>query len=89
MPLREWLRERKTALLTFAAAASVAPTAGIALAAPCGLVCGACPLGGACLAASPIIFGGVLIAQKIASRNSSEPTVDQAPRDDADLEYEE
>ncbi len=68
MAIRNSLRARKDSMTAFILAAAAAPTAGLLLAAPCGLVCGGCPLGGACLAASPVVFGGVIIANAISSR---------------------
>jgi hypothetical protein len=70
MEIRNNLRGRKDAIVAFILAATAAPTAGLLLAAPCGLACGGCPLGGACLAASPVVFGGVIIANAISSRRS-------------------
>jgi hypothetical protein len=61
---------RREGALAFVMAAVTAPTAGLLLAAPCGLACGGCPLGGACLAASPLVFGGVFIASAVSSRRS-------------------
>ena len=53
------LNERASGLWAFALAASAAPLTYL-LAAPCGLVCGGCPLGGACLLASPLMFAAVI-----------------------------
>jgi hypothetical protein len=44
----------------FALAASTAPLTFLA-SGPCGLACGGCPLGGACLLTSPAVFGLVLV----------------------------
>ncbi len=53
------LSERLSGYWSFALAASAVPLSYLA-AAPCGVVCGACPLGGACFAASPLMFGTVI-----------------------------
>jgi hypothetical protein len=73
MASRNSAGKRKEGVLAFVMAAATAPTAGLLLAAPCGLACGGCPLGGACLAASPLVFGGVFIASAISSRRSKAP----------------
>jgi hypothetical protein len=70
MASRNSIGKRKDGILAFVMASATAPTAGLLLAAPCGLACGGCPLGGACLAASPLVFGGVFIASVISSRRS-------------------
>jgi hypothetical protein len=70
MEIRNSLKRRKDGIVAFILAATAAPTAGLMLAAPCGLACGGCPLGGACLAATPVVFGGVIIANAISSRRS-------------------
>jgi len=70
MTSRNSIGKRKDGILAFVMAAAAAPTAGLLLAAPCGLACGGCPLGGACLAASPLVFGGVFFASAISSRRS-------------------
>jgi len=54
--------EGKAGLTAFMTAAAAAPLTFLA-AAPCGLVCGSCPLGGACLLSSPVAFGFVLAIQ--------------------------
>lgn len=54
------LNERASGLWAFALAASAAPLTYL-LAAPYGLVCGGCPLGGACLLASPLMFAAVIV----------------------------
>ncbi|OPY31884.1 MAG: hypothetical protein A4E32_01488 [Methanomassiliicoccales archaeon PtaU1.Bin124] len=59
--------EKLGGMKAFAIAAATAPMTFLA-AAPCGLVCGGCPLGGACLLASPVAFGMVLVAQKKGER---------------------
>jgi hypothetical protein len=82
MTLRDSIRERKEGVTAFFMAAAVAPTAGLLLAAPCGLVCGGCPLGGACLAASPVVFGGVIIANAISSRRSKKMAGISGPTDE-------
>lgn len=49
---------------TFALASSTAPVAAI-ITGPCASVgCGACPLGGACAIAMPLIFGGMLVTKQ-------------------------
>jgi hypothetical protein len=52
--------ERLSGYWAFALALSAAPLSYLA-AAPCGLLCGSCPLGGACLVASPLVFGMVIL----------------------------
>lgn len=54
------MRERLSGYWAFALALSAAPLSYLA-AAPCGLLCGSCPLGGACLVASPLVFGMVIL----------------------------
>jgi hypothetical protein len=54
------VRERLSGYWAFALALSAAPLSYLA-AAPCGLLCGSCPLGGACLVASPLVFGMVIL----------------------------
>jgi hypothetical protein len=53
------LSERFSGYWSFALAASAAPLSYLA-AAPCGIICGSCPLGGACFVASPLMFGTVI-----------------------------
>ncbi|HEY3420739.1 MAG TPA: hypothetical protein VGK23_09320 [Methanomassiliicoccales archaeon] len=53
------LSERLSGYWSFALAASAAPLSYLA-AAPCGIICGSCPLGGACFVASPLMFGTVI-----------------------------
>lgn len=54
------MRERSSGIWAFAVAMSAAPLSYL-LAAPCGLLCGGCPLGGACLIASPLVFAMVIV----------------------------
>ena len=54
------MRERSSGIWAFAVALSAAPLSYL-MAAPCGLLCGSCPLGGACLIASPLVFGMVIM----------------------------
>jgi hypothetical protein len=54
------MRECLSGYWAFALALSAAPLSYLA-AAPCGLLCGSCPLGGACLVASPLVFGMVIL----------------------------
>lgn len=54
------LSERFSGYWSFALAASAAPLSYLA-AAPCGIICGSCPLGGACFVASPLMFGTVIV----------------------------
>lgn len=54
--------ESKAGVTAFMTAAVAAPITFLA-AAPCGLVCGSCPLGGACLLSSPVAFGFVWAVQ--------------------------
>jgi hypothetical protein len=56
------IRNKLTGAYAFAAAAVTAPITFLA-AGPCGLACGGCPLGGACLLSSPVAFGFVLAVQ--------------------------
>jgi hypothetical protein len=56
----EKVSERLSGYWSFALAASAAPLSYLA-AAPCGIVCGSCPLGGACFVASPMMIGMVLV----------------------------
>jgi hypothetical protein len=56
------IRNKLVGTWAFAAAAITAPVTFLA-AAPCGLACGGCPLGGACLLSSPVAFGVVLAVQ--------------------------
>ncbi len=65
----EMTRQRIENAWIFALAASTAPLTFLA-AGPCGLACGGCPLGGACLLTSPAVFGLVLVikAQRKASK---------------------
>jgi hypothetical protein len=86
MKIGNSLRARKDSMVAFILAATAAPTAGLLLAAPCGLACGGCPLGGACLAASPVVFGGVIIANAISSRRSR--SIGGSPVADGDSEEE-
>ncbi len=86
MGIRNSLRARKDGMMAFILAAAAAPTAGLVLAAPCGLACGGCPLGGACLAASPVVFGGVIIANAISSRRSKAATGSPIAIEDSDEE---
>jgi hypothetical protein len=58
------MRERSSGIWAFAVALSAAPLSYL-MAAPCGLLCGACPLGGACLIASPLVFGMVIMIKSI------------------------
>jgi hypothetical protein len=53
------LSERLSGYWSFALAATAAPLSYLA-AAPCGIICGSCPLGGACFVASPLMFGTVI-----------------------------
>ena len=64
----ETTRQRIENAWIFALAASTAPLTFMA-AGGCGLACGGCPLGGACLLTSPAVFGLVLVikAQRRAS----------------------
>jgi hypothetical protein len=57
--MTESLSERFSGYWSFALAASATPLSYLALA-PCGIVCGSCPLGGACFVASPLMFGTVI-----------------------------
>jgi hypothetical protein len=88
MGIRSSLKERKDSLVAFILAGTAAQTAGLLLVAPCGLACGGCPLGGACLAASPVVFGGVIIANVISSRRSKAATRSLINIDDPDQEIE-
>jgi len=56
----ERTRQRIENAWIFALAASTAPLTFLA-SGPCGLACGGCPLGGACLLTSPAVFGLVLV----------------------------
>jgi hypothetical protein len=56
----EMTKQRIENAWIFALAASTAPLTFLA-AGPCGLACGGCPLGGACLLTSPAVFGLVLV----------------------------
>ena len=58
--MTESLSERLSGYWSFALAASAAPLSYLAVA-PCGIVCGSCPLGGACFVASPLMFGTVIV----------------------------
>lgn len=53
------LSERLSGYWSFALAVTAAPLSYLA-AAPCGIICGSCPLGGACFVASPLMFGTVI-----------------------------
>jgi hypothetical protein len=54
------MRSGSSGIWAFAVAMSAAPLSYL-MAAPCGLLCGSCPLGGACLIASPVVFGLVIM----------------------------
>ena len=54
------MRGGASGIWAFAVALSAAPLSYL-MAAPCGLLCGSCPLGGACLMASPLVFGMVIM----------------------------
>jgi hypothetical protein len=56
----ERTRQRIENAWIFALAAATAPLTFLA-SGPCGLACGGCPLGGACLLTSPAVFGLVLV----------------------------
>ncbi len=56
----EMTKQRIENAWIFALAVSTAPLTFLA-AGPCGLACGGCPLGGACLLTSPAVFGLVLV----------------------------
>ena len=58
--MKRTLSERFSGYWSFALAASAAPLSYLA-AAPCGIVCGSCPLGGACFVASPLMIGMVFV----------------------------
>ena len=58
--MKETMSERLSGYWSFALAASAAPLSYL-VAAPCGIVCGSCPLGGACFVASPLMFGTVIV----------------------------
>ena len=52
--------ERFSGYWSFALAASAVPLSYLAVA-PCGFICGSCPLGGTCFAATPLMFGAAIV----------------------------
>lgn len=60
------MRGKSSGIWAFAVALSAAPLSYL-MAAPCGLLCGSCPLGGACLMASPLVFGMVILIKSARS----------------------
>jgi hypothetical protein len=85
-------RRKFVGVYSFLGAAAAAPLMYLA-AAPCGLICAGCPLGGACLLPTPLVLGAMVVGKSVNMiRNRLNPTsdrLDELEGDDGDEGEEE